>query len=167
MPHPATVTALPASDQLSVGGPKVSELTIRLHVLLWDHPGRADDLAVFEDAVLALLPNHGGHLLIRDRVLDRSEGDPLEIQLIEMSDEEALSNYLEDPARSALVRSHGRDALIAHTQLLRVDPIASYWRIVNWHADRSRRSLARGCRSTMHERPCCPYIFGATHVYGG
>lgn len=101
-------------------------MTIRLHVLLWESPGRADDLAVFEDAVLKLLPNHGGHLLMRDRVLDRSEDDPLEVQLIELPDEAALSSYLEDPARSDLVRLHDRDALIAQTQLLRVDQIATH-----------------------------------------
>ena len=99
-------------------------MTLRLCVLLWEHEGRAHDLETFEDAVLALLPNHGGRLLARDSVVDRHDGDPLEIQLVELPDEAALASYLRDPARSDLASRHARDALIARTQLLRVEPRA-------------------------------------------
>jgi len=75
-------------------------MSLRLCILLWECAGRAHDLAAFEDAVLALLPDHGGRLLTRDSVVDRQGGDPLEIQLIEMPDEEALAGYLRDPVRS-------------------------------------------------------------------
>ncbi|MET3808147.1 uncharacterized protein (DUF1330 family) [Nakamurella sp. UYEF19] len=98
-------------------------MTLRLYVSLWEHPGRADDLASFEDAVLALLPIHGGRLLARDRVVDRLTDDPLEVQLIEMPDENALAAFLADPIRAALSRSYHRDVIIARTQLLRVKPV--------------------------------------------
>lgn len=97
-------------------------MSLRLCVLLWECAGRALDLAAFEDAVLALLPDHGGRLLARDGVVDRRDGDPLEVQVIEMPDEEALTGYLRDPARIDLARTHDRDAVIARTQLLRVEP---------------------------------------------
>ena len=53
--------------------------------------------------------------------MHRHDGDPLEVQLIEMPDEAALANYLEDPSRSDLARLHDRDAVIARTQLLRAE----------------------------------------------
>lgn len=97
-------------------------MTLRLCVLLWEHAGRAQDLNAFEDAVLALLPGHGGRLLSRDRVVNRRDGDPLEVQVIDMPDEAALTAYLQDPERTELARAHDRDAVIARTQLLRVEP---------------------------------------------
>jgi hypothetical protein len=46
----------------------------------------------------------------------------LEVQLIEMPDETALAGYVQDPARADLARTHDRDAVIARTQVLRVEP---------------------------------------------
>jgi len=97
-------------------------MSLRLCILLWECARRAHILAAFEDAVLALLPDHGGRLLARDSVVDRRDGDPLEVQLIEMPDEEALAGYLRDPVRADFARTHDRDAVIARTQLLRVEP---------------------------------------------
>ena len=97
-------------------------MPLRLCVLLWEHAGRARDVARFEDDVLTLLPDHGGRLLSRDVVVDRHDGDPLEVQLIELPHEAALSEYLADPVRADLVRTHDRDAIIARTQLLRIQP---------------------------------------------
>ena len=97
-------------------------MSLRLCILLWECAGRAHNPAAFEDAVLALLPDHGGRLLARDSVVDRRDGDPLEVQLIEMPDEEALAGYLRDPVRADFARTHDRDAVIARTQLLRVEP---------------------------------------------
>ena len=97
-------------------------MPIRLSVLLWEHPGRGRDLAAFEDDVLALLSEHGGRLISRYVVIERVDGDPLEVQVIEMPDEEALAGYVHDPARVRLARTHDRDAIVARTQLLRVEP---------------------------------------------
>jgi uncharacterized protein (DUF1330 family) len=97
-------------------------MPIRLCVMLWERPGRSHDLAAFEDEVLALLSEHGGRLVSRHVVLERDDGDPLEVQVIEMPDEEALAEYMHDPMRVRLARTHDRDAIIARTQLLRVEP---------------------------------------------
>ena len=97
-------------------------MPIRLCVLLWEHPGRGHDLAAFEDEVLALMSEHGGRLVSRDVVMERVDGDPLEVQVIEMPDKEALAGYVHDPARVRLARTHDRDAIIARTQVLRVEP---------------------------------------------
>lgn len=95
---------------------------IQLCVLLWEHPGRGQDLAAFEDEVLALLSEHGGRLISRHVVMEREDGDPLEVHVIEMPDEEALADYLRNPVRVRLAHTHDRDAVIARTQLLRVEP---------------------------------------------
>lgn len=97
-------------------------MSIRLCVLLWERPGRGRDLARFEDEVLALLPEHGGRLVSRHVVSDRESGDPLEVQMIDMPSEEALAAYMQDPARARLARAHDRDAVIARTQVLHVEP---------------------------------------------
>ena len=100
-------------------------MPIQLCVLLWEYPGRGHDLSAFEDEVLALLSEHGGRLISRHVVMERDDGDPLEVHLIEMPDEEALADYLHDPARVRLAQAHDRDAIIARTQLLRVEPAVS------------------------------------------
>ncbi len=46
-------------------------MTLRLCVLLWEQPGRGEDLGTFEGTVLGFLPAHGGTVLARDTVLDR------------------------------------------------------------------------------------------------
>jgi uncharacterized protein (DUF1330 family) len=97
-------------------------VTLRLCVLLWEQPGRGKELAAFEDAVLALLPAHGGTVIARDTVLDRDDGDPLEVQILELPDEDALTAYLNDPGRAAVLGQ--RDSIIARTQVLRVTATA-------------------------------------------
>ena len=96
-------------------------MTVRLCVLLWEQPGRSDDVVAYEDAVLALLPNYGGKLLTRSKVLDRSAGDPFEVQIIELPEESALSAFLSDSTRSTIARVHDRDRVIARTQVLRLE----------------------------------------------
>ena len=70
--------------------------------------------------MLALVPEHGGDVVSRDRVADRQAGDPLEVQVIQMPDEAGLDAYLRDPRRADLARIHSRDEIIARTQLLRL-----------------------------------------------
>lgn len=98
-------------------------MTLRMCVLLWERPGRGKDLAEFEDTVLALVPAHGGTVVARETVIDRGDGDPLEIQILEMPDEKALTAYTNDPRRLAILDR--RDEIIARTQLLRVTPSAA------------------------------------------
>ena len=72
--------------------------------------------------MLALLPEHGGRLVSRHVVSDREDGDPLEGQMIEMPSEDALDGYMRAPERQRLADVHDRDAVVARTQLLRVEP---------------------------------------------
>ena len=93
---------------------------MRMCVLLWEQPGRDKDLAEFEGAVLAMVPDYGGAVLSRETVIDRAGGDPLEVQILEMPDERAVTAYLADPRRDALPP---RDEIIARTQVLRVTSV--------------------------------------------
>lgn len=94
-------------------------MTLRMCVLLWEQPGRDKDLTEFEDAVLAMLPDYGGTVISRETVIERADGDPLEVQVLEMPDEQTVTAYMADPRRDALPP---REEIIARTQLLRVTP---------------------------------------------
>ena len=93
-------------------------MTLRMCVLLWEQPGRDTELAEFEDPVLARVPAHGGTVVARDTVVNRRDGDPLEVQILEMPDEQALAAYMNDPGRLAVIER--RDSIIARTQVLRL-----------------------------------------------
>jgi uncharacterized protein (DUF1330 family) len=97
-------------------------MTLRMCVLLWEQPGRDKDLAEFEDAVLAMLADHGGTVISRDTVIERTDGDPLEVQVLEMPDEQAMTAFVNDPRRAALPP---RGSIIARTRLLRTVPVNS------------------------------------------
>jgi uncharacterized protein (DUF1330 family) len=71
--------------------------------------------------VLCLLPDHGARLVSRHTVASRADGDPLEVQVIELEDQQALDTYLSDPRRLAL--SGQRDAAVARTQVLVLSPL--------------------------------------------
>lgn len=102
----------------------------QLCVLLWARPGQDDALTAYEDAVLALLPDHGARLVSRVRrtaapaVTLEPRGwtddvtDPLEVQVIELPSRAALDAYLADPRRTAL--NADRDAAVARTRILEV-----------------------------------------------
>lgn len=97
-------------------------MTLRMCVLLWEQPGRDKDLAEFEDAVLEMVPDHGGTVVSRETVIERAEGDPLEVQVLEMPDAQSVTAHLADPRRDALPP---REEIIARTQVLRVAPVSS------------------------------------------
>lgn len=96
-------------------------MAITLSCFLWAHPGREDDLVAYEDAVLTLLADHDATLLSRVRS-DGADGHPLEVQLFSFPSELALERYLADPHRTALAAD--RDAAVARTELMRVEPVA-------------------------------------------
>jgi uncharacterized protein (DUF1330 family) len=95
-------------------------VTVRLCVLLWAVPGNEAALVAYEDAVLALLPAHGAHVAERLRTREPCDG-PYEVHVIEFPTEATFDAYMNDPARQA--RSAERDAAIARTEVLRVDPV--------------------------------------------
>jgi uncharacterized protein (DUF1330 family) len=91
-------------------------MPIRLCVLLWATADREDALHTYEDTVLALLADHDGRLISRDRVRPNAAGEPCEVQIIEFTDEAAMNSYMTDPRRTAL--HDQRDAAVAKTQIL-------------------------------------------------
>lgn len=95
-------------------------MTVTLCVLLWANDGQRDSLIAYEDAVLALIPNHGGRVL--QRVRSTGEPDaPLEVHVLEFPSEQALDDYLHDDERLRLAAD--RDRAIARTELHRVEVV--------------------------------------------
>jgi uncharacterized protein (DUF1330 family) len=97
-------------------------MSLTLCVLLWPHPGTEDALTTYEDAVLALVSQHGGRVLQRARSSGTDE-QPHEIQLLEFPSAKALDDYMTDGRRTALAGE--RDRAVARTQVISVELIAS------------------------------------------
>ena len=95
-----------------------SDGSFQVCVLLWPHPGRDDALSAYEDAVLALLPDHGMRLVTRVRRTATAAADPLEVQVIEVPSRAALDAYMADPRRTAMTTE--RDAAVARTDVFEV-----------------------------------------------
>lgn len=87
-------------------------------VRLWAVAGAEDTLCEYEDAVLPLLADHGGCVVVRLRHTEPGDG-PNETHVLVFPDEAALDAYLTDPQRAALAEA--RDACIARTELSRVE----------------------------------------------
>jgi hypothetical protein len=87
------------------------------YVFLWSCPGMNEALIAYEDAVLALVDEHDGHVMQRART-DGADGRPLEIQLLEWVSQEAMDGYLADSRRTAM--SADRERAIARTEIVPV-----------------------------------------------
>ena len=92
-------------------------MTLTLCVLLWPTPGHDEVLVAYEDEVLALLGDHRARVVQRVRKVGDGDG-PLEVQIIELPDEEALAGFMADPRRVAA--ADVRDRAIARTEIIRV-----------------------------------------------
>jgi uncharacterized protein (DUF1330 family) len=103
---------------VTVGGRAAAPVT--LCVLLTPVPGREARLVAYEDRVLELLATHGARVLSRLRNTEAGAG-PFEVHVLEFPSEDALEDYLADPARAALAAE--RDESIARTDLLRVEVV--------------------------------------------
>ena len=95
-------------------------MSVVLCVRLWANPGEERALVTYEDAVLALLPEHGARVVARVRAEQGDGGSaedsqPFETQIIELPDQAALDAYLADPRRAAA--SDLRDVAIARTEI--------------------------------------------------
>jgi uncharacterized protein (DUF1330 family) len=86
-----------------------------LTAILWANPGQEEPLVEYEDAVLALIPKHGGRVIERVRAEQPGDG-PYEVQLIELPTDEALADYMQDPLWVELVETHRR--AIARAEVL-------------------------------------------------
>ena len=94
-------------------------------VLLWARPGMEAALSTYEDKVLRLVAEHGGRVRERGTVLPGSQHDgepPTEVQFLEMPSQASLDTYVNDPRRLAMAAE--RDAAIARTDLLRIQPVS-------------------------------------------
>lgn len=94
-------------------------MSVVLCVTLWAVPDRELQLAEYEDAVLALLPEHGARLVARVRTAEPRVDAAYETQIIELPSDGALDAYMADPRRMAMTAT--RDAVIARTEIQRVD----------------------------------------------
>ncbi len=74
-------------------------------------------MTAYEDAVLALLVDHGGVVLQRARS-DGANGNPHEVQLLRFVNQESVDSYLGDPRRTALADE--RDRVVARTDVFPV-----------------------------------------------
>lgn len=96
-------------------------MTLTLCVLLWPTPGHEKALSAYEDEVLALLGDHGARVVQRVRSVEAGDG-PLEVQVIELPDEQALAAFMSDPRRVA--SADERDRVIARTDIMRVNLVS-------------------------------------------
>ena len=101
--------------------PDQRDAPVTLCVLLWARPGQETALAAYEDAVLALVPEHRGRLLTRVRRTGDDPAQAHEIQVLRFEDQAALDAYLADPRRAA--RTDERDAAIERTELIPVEVV--------------------------------------------
>ncbi|GAA2454146.1 hypothetical protein [Agromyces soli] len=97
--------------------PTDADATLTLCCLLWAVPGEEAGLGAYEDAVLALVAEHGGEVLSRARG-DGASGHPHEVQLFRFAAQAGLDGYLADPRRLALAGE--RDRVVARTELFPV-----------------------------------------------
>ncbi len=94
-------------------------MKLTFYVFLWSHPGMDDAMIAYEDAVLALVGEHGG--TVQRARSDGRAGRPLEIQYYEWPSQAAMDGYLSDPRRAAL--SSERDRVVARTEIVPVQPV--------------------------------------------
>lgn len=90
--------------------------------LVYVVPGREADFHAFEDAVLPLLPAHGGTLLLRvrpppDAHVGGTLDPPYELHVIDFPDDAALARYAADPARTAVLAR--KDASVRAAWMIR------------------------------------------------
>lgn len=92
-------------------------MSLTLCVLLWARPGAEAGLVSYEDQVLSLVPGHGGRVVQRARG-SGTDGQPLEIQLLEFPSVGALDGYMTDDHRTSLAAQ--RDQVVARTEVIEV-----------------------------------------------
>jgi uncharacterized protein (DUF1330 family) len=82
----------------------------------------AERAAAFEDAVLALLEDHGARVAYRGRrAAGQDDALPFEVHLLEFPSRDAFSAYLDDDRRAALLAEFGEVFTVKHA--VEIDPI--------------------------------------------
>lgn len=96
----------------------MSDDPIELCCTLRARPGLEAAMSAYEDAVLALVPEHGGELVSRV-VGSGADGRPHEIHVYRFPGKAAIDAYMADPRRLALAEE--RDRVIESTTLFPVE----------------------------------------------
>jgi len=104
--------------------PEPRAAAVTLCVLLWARPGAEAGLIAYEDQVLGIASGYGGRVLQRARS-SGTDGQPLEVQLLEFPSARSVEEFMADGRRQSLAGE--RDRVIARTevidvQLVRPDP---------------------------------------------
>ncbi len=94
---------------------------LTLCVLIWAIPGREQELAAYEDAVLTIVRDHDGTVLQRLRGT-QGGNDPTEIHVLQFPSNAEFKTYLGDERRTGSATQ--RDACVGRTQAIQVEPIA-------------------------------------------
>ena len=78
----------------------------------------------FEDDVLPLIADHGGHVVFRGhRSPTEPDSLPVEFHVIWFPNQPAFDSYLHDPRRADIIEAHGE--VFSAKTMLRLDPIDS------------------------------------------
>lgn len=81
----------------------------------------APEARAYEDAVLALLPDHGARVLFRGhRAPDEARELPAEVHVLWFPDRERFASYMADPRRAELRAAHG--SVFDDTLVVEVEP---------------------------------------------
>lgn len=88
----------------------------------WCDPHHADAVREYEDAVLRLLADHDAELAFRGRRrVDQAHDLPAEVHILRFGSRGALTRFLDDPRRQALLQTHG--AVFSSRLLVELDPV--------------------------------------------
>src|SRR3984885_1865738 len=103
---PCTAVSAGSPDSLTPCGhagssAKIITVNLTLCILLWARPGAEDGLIAYEDQVLAMAADHQGRVLQRVRG-GGANGQPLEVQLLEVASAHALGEVMAAPRRRSL-----------------------------------------------------------------
>jgi uncharacterized protein (DUF1330 family) len=95
---------------------------VTLCVLLWSNQGTESGLTAYEDKVLGFAAEYGGQVIQRARNTGTGthalENQPLEIQTLQFSSQQAVQAFMADERRQALAEE--RDRVIAMTEIIEV-----------------------------------------------
>lgn len=110
------------------------------------------------------MPRHGGEVVSRVRRLG-ADGGPLEVQVLRLPDEAALSSYTLDPERLALAEVHRRPRLVVESGLGRLLCAAAAPCV--WSLRHGPETVATGAPHLGHAPSMAPRLKHAGPTHGG
>lgn len=108
---------------MSAMTPSGTEKPFTLAFVGYTTPDLADEAAAYEDAVLPLVIEHGGHVVYRGR---RAQGQdpnmPFEVHLLWFPGPSAFHAYIDDPRRAELITKFGE--VFTSTHVVEIETIS-------------------------------------------